>query len=162
MNLSAGAKKELLILFFCKAIFQTALERETIGSIPRERSNKTHKINNQLDRRIKSLMDKITATIDATINQDISDWMRSKTKGLLFSILTRIAQNEIQLETFGLYCLFVNFCERTQPLHSIFNEYTDANLYFDNIDLLKLNAINEDLEADMMRLAYHVISELKG
>ncbi len=51
--MSAGARKDLLVLFFAKAIFQTALEIETVGSTPRERSNKAYRINNQIDRRIK-------------------------------------------------------------------------------------------------------------
>ena len=52
MNLSSGAKRELLILFFVRAIFLTASERTLIGTIPRDRSNKVYSINNQLDRRI--------------------------------------------------------------------------------------------------------------
>lgn len=160
--MSQGAKKELLILFFAKAIFKTALEHEAIGSIPRERSNKAHRVNNQIDRRIKSLMSRIEATIDRTINMEISEWLHSKTKGLLFSVLTRIAQHEVQLETFALYVLFVNFCERKKPLNNEFQEYANAELYFSNIDLLKLTDISDELESKMMNLAYQVISELKG
>lgn len=162
MAISSGAKKELLILFFCKAIFQVALEHNTIGSIPRERLNKAYIINNRIDRRIKSLVERITATIDATITPDIAEWMHSKTRGVLFSVLMRIAQKDIQLETFAFYMIFVNFCERKQKLDDIFIEYTDANLLFDTVDLLKLTNITEELEADMMNLAYKVCYELKG
>lgn len=160
--MSAGARKDLLVLFFAKAIFQTALEIETVGSIPRERSNKAYRINNQIDRRIKSLMARITATIDRTIDVKTSEWLRSKTKGLLFSVLIRIAQHEVQLETFGLYVLFHNFCERDKPLNDDYQEYTNAELYFSNVDLLKLTNISDELENKMMDLAYRVIAELKG
>jgi len=162
MKLSSGAKRELLILFFVRAIFLTASERTLTGTIPRDRSNKVYRINNQLDRRIDSLMQRIDATIDATIDTDNSEWLRKKTSGILSSVLTKIAKFEVQLETFALYLGFINFCERKKPLNNAFKEYSDTDLYFDKIDLLKLANVNDDVEAEMMNLAYKTISELKG
>jgi hypothetical protein len=160
--LSSGAKKDLLVLFFVKAIFQVALESETIGSIPRERDNKLHDINKRIDRRVRALMTRMSNTIDKVINHELAEWLHSKTKGKVFSILTRMAHKDVQLETLGLYMLFVNFCERDKKLDAIFESYVNADLYFDNVDLLKEANVSEDIEAGAMRMAYDVIAEIKG
>ena len=163
MVISAGAKKDLLVLFFAKAIFQVALDRETNGSIQRDREdNKLHKINKRIDRRIQALMGKMENTIDEVITPDIANWLHGKTHGKIFSILTRMAKHETQLETMGLYVMYVNFCERKQKLDKLFHGYTDAGIYFDDIDLLKQTNIDEDIEAVAMNLAYDIVSEIKG
>lgn len=159
---SAGAKKDLLVMFFAKAIFETALTKETNGSIPRDRSNQYHHENKRIDRRISSFMEKMNKTIDQVINADLARWLHSKTHSRIFSILTRMSQTEAQLETLGLYVLYVNFCKRKQKLDDIFTEYQDPNLYFDDIDLIKKTNITDDHEALSMRMAYDVVAEIKA
>lgn len=61
-----------------------------------------------------------------------------------------------------MYLMFRNFCERDKPLADEFKEYDNADLYFGNIDLLKMTNISDELENKMMNLAYQVIAELKG
>lgn len=160
--MSSGAKKDLLVMFFAKAIFETALTKETVGSIPRDRSNQYYHDNKRIDRRISSFMDKMNKTIDKVIDADLARWLHSKTYSKIFTILSRMAKTEAQLETLGLYVLYVNFCERKKKLDDIFLEYTDSSLYFDDIDLIKKTNITEDHEELSMRMAYEIVVEIKS
>lgn len=163
MTLSSGAKRELLVIYFVDAVFRVALEKEAEGTIPRDRTdNKLHKINKRIDRRIMALRDRFHHTANIATDHDVAIWLHGKTKHKVLAALSKVTQYNIQLETFGLYLMYANFCERDKPLDPIFAEYNDPNLYFDEIDLMKMTNITEDDEAVAMNVAYTILKDLKG
>ena len=161
-QLSAGAKKELLVLLFSNAMLKTALNPNVDGAIDRPRENKYHKLNAQIDRRIIALSSHIEKMMEEVITPEMAFWLKRKNESTVIKVLDSIKDDEIQLEMLGLYVMFVNFCERDKKIDPIFQSFTNCDLYFDEIDLLKKTDLTEDVEAEMMKLAYVIIGELKG
>jgi hypothetical protein len=161
-ELSGGAKRDLLILYFAMAIIKVSLGGKSSDTIERDRSNRMHRVNARVDRRMNRIVDMAQQTINDVMTPDLARWVESKTKGSVFSLLSSISDTVMQLDTLAYYILYVNFCERKKPLHEAFRRFTDADLYFDDIDLIKQAGINDDQESGAMKMAYQIVSELKG
>jgi len=162
MTLSQGAKKELLIIYFAKALIETSKLDYVDGVLRRDRSNKLHNDNKKIDRRIDSLFSLLQNTADKLTNSDIAGYLHSKAKNKLLLLTKKLCKDDIQLEMLALYVMLINFCERKNPLDSNFDKYTNANMYFDDMDLIKKTNITEDDEQKMMMIAYDAIAFLKG
>lgn len=150
-------------MFFCNSLFQISLDVEKQeGAIIRDRDNKHHKLNNRIDRRLQTLIEIMKATIDEAMSKEASLYLQKRTKTKIAQLLHTFKNDDVQLETLGFYIMFVNFCERNKKLDDVFKKYTNSDLYFDNIDLLKKANLSENVESEMMRIAYDCVSFLKG
>ena len=135
--MSSGAKRDLLVLFLCKALLEIALDKDASeDSIQRDRTNKHYKLNKKLDSRLNKLYSMLNDTLNKAITKEIAKWLKSKTDFKIYNMLIKIQETEIQLEVLAMYVMYVNFCERDKRLDDIFQAYTDSSLYFDNIDLI--------------------------
>lgn len=162
MSLSSGAKKELLVLFFAKSLIKVSMEFEDESLTVRDKANKYHRENKKYEKQIMSLMDKVEATIDLAMDNEVGIWLKSKTNSTVSYLLKKIGNERVQLDILALYIMYVNFCERKdKKLDDLFEPFTDSKMYFDNIDLLLKVGINEDDEVEMFNLAYFCLEILK-
>lgn len=162
MSLSSGAKKELLVLFFAKSLIKVSREFKDESLIVRDMANKYHRENKKYEKQIMSLMDKVEATIDLAMDNEVGIWLKSKTNSTISYLLKKIADEKVQLDILALYIMYVNFCERNdKKLDSLFEQFTDSKVYFDNIDLLLKVGIKEDDEAEMFNLAYFCLETMR-
>jgi len=160
--MSAGFKRELLILLFVKALLEISLDPiKSEGALQRDRHNKYRKINKKIDDRIATIADKIIVVINRHMDEEFAKWVKCKTNIKIYNLLAKIQEYEIQIEVLALYVMYINFCERKLKLDSALDMFTNSTLYFDNIDLIKNANIDEDTEQSMYYLAYKIIEDLR-
>lgn len=164
--LSSGLKRDLIVLLFANMLLKLSANKHYEGLTYRDRSNKSHKTNARIERRIKKLSDLCESTLDLFAgNFSLTDgeWYRRALHTKVLPTLDYMEQHaKPNLETIGLYVLFVTFCERDKPLDSRLEVFADETLYWSEMDLIKTAGIGDDFENAMMLLAYEVRNTLKG
>ena len=139
--MSSGARKDLLILFFVRALLQISLDKNNKGA-----NNKIKMVINQIDDTIKAIPPGLMATI--------YKWVQSKLDFKMNYLLTKLAQHEAQLEILALHLLQVNFEQRPVLLH-IYKWYQEPNNYVEY-------GITKNQNGAMYKVVVDSISYIKG
>ncbi len=168
MNHSRGTLKEFTVMNFASALLQTSLNGSD-GAIERDKSNKNHKLNKRLDRRIKALREKTKEVLNEIGNNSSRD-AATYTKKRLTKVtdtlqwLEKTEQN-INLEILGIYILFVNFNpneRNNKKLDPAFKWFENSENYMDENAELIGSLLDGDTESDMFLLSYEIIERLKS
>lgn len=160
MKLSSGAKKDLMIIKFCKALLDVAKQEETITDADVSSCS--------LDDCIEDKLTKISDRLQSTINEayksngwELSIWMNKNLDKRIGVTLTKIQAHSVNLEMLALWVAYTNFCERDKPVASMFSEWLEPEQYLDIIELLSHTEVAK-LEGIMFDLSYEIINNIKG
>jgi hypothetical protein len=163
---SSGAKKDLMVLSFCKSMIEVSQKEESVAdaNLHSRDDNKDYKVNKRIDRALERLSEKMTSAINAIYKEggsEVATWVRNNLHKRVGGTLTKIQEEQIDLEMLALWVMYCNFAEKKRPLHKEFEQFVDANQYF-NITELMTNTKVANLEEAMFNTAYDVIAKLKG
>lgn len=166
MSISAGGKRDLLVLQFCQALITVSKTDDVFADddIVNRHSNKDYRLNKRIDKALQALSDRMTRTIEGIIAKDgymLSKWLKSALNSKVAPTLKSITSKTINLELLALWIAFVNFAERDKTLIADFKEYEDANQYFRIIELIGGTEVAR-LEGELFEEAYKVVAILKG
>lgn len=160
MQLSSGAKKDLMIIKFCKALLDVAKQEDTITDTSISSCN--------LDEYVEDKLTKISDRLQSTINEayksngwELSIWVNKNLDKRIGVTLTKIQAHSVNLEMLALWVMFINFCERDKPVASIFSEWLEPEQYLNVIELLSHTEVAK-LEGVMFDLSYEIIKNIKG
>jgi len=156
--ISAGAKKDLLVVSFVHAILNTAKVKgfENVISIPNSKEKK------RIERRCGNIEKACDNAIKSSITPVSEKWFKSQLKSKILKALMLIKDDVVQLESFAIYVLYINFYDnRTKKIDKIFdNVLLDDGFIFDTLDLIS-KAIGRDPD-DMYDMAIKAIGIIKG
>lgn len=166
MSISAGAKRDLLVLQFATALFQISKTDEVFGDddLVKRTNNKYYHLNKRIDKALQSLNDRMSNTISVIIQKEgypLSKWLRAALDSKVMPTLKSITAKTINLELLALWIAFVNFAERDKSLITEFKEYEEANQYFRIIELIGGTEVAR-LEGELFEEAYKIVAILKG
>lgn len=162
MNLSSGAKKDLMVLIFVKALIDYSLTDEQDPQLA-QASGLDYHTNKRLNRGLKKLSDRIQATIGRMYSiggKDLVKWHKSNLDKRIKTTLTDIQMRTINLEMLALRILFLNFCERDAPVHPVYLEYTLVGQYYRLLDVLETTNI-ADIDKELYLLSYDIVGSIK-
>lgn len=164
--ISAGAKRNLLVLEFCQALILVSKTDDVLNDddLIKRPSNKQYHTNKRIDRALEALIGRMGKTIEGIIQKEgapLSKWLKSALNSKVAPTLKAISAKTINLELLSLWCLYVCFSEAKKPLLEEFKEYEDAEQYFRIIDLMSETDIAK-LEGTLFEEAYGVVAILKG
>ena len=162
MSISAGAKKDLMVVYFCYSTIKISLEDIGDAEIKQRKDNKNHKLNKRIDRRLEKLMERLEKTISYFMSDyDVATWIRRNLDKRIGKTLLLIQESTLNLEFLALFILYVNFCERDKPLHAEFQWLEDPDIYFNITELIADTKIS-DLESELFLMAYDIVQNIKG
>lgn len=161
MNISSGAKKDLLVLSFINSILSVAMMEETKTNKDLNIRGGDYKINKKIDRNMIRLQERIHKTITETITPDIAKWIKSNMDKRIGLTLSKIQEQYVNLELMAIWIAYVNFCERDKPLDDRFKWLTDEEQYF-RINEMMQKTDSAKLDDKMFNLAYEIIAMIKG
>lgn len=164
--ISAGAKKDLLVLQFAAALLQVSKTDDVFNDddLIKRVNNKDYHINKRIDRAIEALHGRMGKTINGIMQKEgysLSKWLRAALDSKVMPTLKSITAKTINLELLALWIAFVNFSERDKTLNAEFEEYEDANQYFRIIELIGGTEVAR-LEGELFEEAYKIVAILKG
>ena len=161
MNISSGAKKDLLVLSFIHSILTVSMSEDTKSDDDILKRNGDYRINKQIDRNINRLQERIKSTIDELMTPGIALWIKSNMDKRIGTTLSKIQEEYVSLELMAIWIAFANFCERDKPLDDRFKWLTNEEQYF-RINEIMQKTNSARLEDKMFNLAYEIISMIKG
>ena len=132
--LSAGAKKDLMVLNFCHAIFETSLMSNVVGreQIP------NCKQRNRIMRKCKEVQGICGSLFSKNGYRVGGEWLKSRMISCVYPALLKAESENPQLESFALYVLYINFFDcRKQKVDDIFNPIMEQeDELFEILDLI--------------------------
>lgn len=156
-DLSAGAKKDLMVINFVHAIFETSLMSNVTGreQIP------NCKQRNRIMRKCEDFQNTCGKIFKENGYRMGREWLISRMKTCVEPALRKAESENPQLEAFALYVLYINFFDcRKQKIDDIFNEIIEKEKeLFETLDLIA-EARGEE-PAEMYNLAISTIEILK-
>jgi len=162
--ISQGAKRDLLIIQFCKALLVIANAEETItDSDVMSRNNTQYHLNKKIDRALNKIIYRLQNTIDTLYLEgkaDLSKWVVKNLEPRVGVALTKIQVKTVNLEMLALWILFVNFSEKDRKLHQAFIEWVDANQYFKVLEMM-CNTKIAVLESELFQTSYEIMEYIK-
>ena len=164
--ISSGAKKDLMVLQFCKALLDVSMQDETRKDVDLKNReiNKNYHLNKRIDRAIKKLSDRIQNTITVMFKEggvELSAWVKKNLEKRIGLTLLSLQENSINLEMLAVWVLFVNFCERHKSIHKAFEEYTESDQYFRIIELIGGTSV-ANIEGEMFEISYDIVMRIKA
>jgi hypothetical protein len=159
MRLSSGARKDLLVVKFCKAMFDVAKQDETIA----DADISSCELDNYIEGKLVALSDRLQNTINKAYKNngsELSAWVSKNLDRRIGLTLTRIQAHSVNLEMLALWVLFINFCERDKPIDDLFSEWLEPEQYLNVIELLSHTEVAK-LEGVMFDLSYEIIKNIK-
>lgn len=165
-KISAGARKDLLVLEFCQALILVSKTDDVFNDddIVNRVSNKKYHLNKRIDNALEALSGRMGKTIKGIINREgyeLSKWLKGALNSKVAPTLKAITAKTINLELLSLWILFVNFSEHKKPLIEEFEQYVDAEQYLRIIELISGTEIAK-LESTLFEEAYKIVAILKG
>lgn len=154
--ISAGAKKDLLVLMFAKSLIEESQRTDDEDVLHIESEV-------EIDKAIDDLSQRLSSTIDKLMQehgQELLLWLRRATERRVKEALVKIMVKTISLEMLAVWILYVNFCERDKTIIVEFQEYIATEQYLDIICLLEHTNVSK-LEQALFLEAYNVIGVLK-
>lgn len=154
--ISAGAKKDLLVLMFAKSPIEESQRTDDEDVLHIESEV-------EIDKAIDDLSQRLSSTIDKLMQehgQELLLWLRRATERRVKEALVKIMVKTISLEMLAVWILYVNFCERDKTIIVEFQEYIATEQYLDIICLLEHTNVSK-LEQALFLEAYNVIGVLK-
>lgn len=157
-QISIGAKKDLLIVSFCHAIFSTSKMSNVVGHEP----IKNHKLRNKIMRKCE-MMESICHDIFQANGYRLGPlWLKKNMKKRIIPALAKAEADNPQLESFALYVLYINFLDnRQKKVDEIFKPILDKEDEIFTI-LDDIATAREAEPAEMYELAIKTIEILKG
>ena len=164
--MSAGAKKDLLVLHFVLALFKISKTDEIIkdDGIAVRTVKIEYRLNKRIDRAVNKLIDRMQHTTELLMSKhgnDLAKWIRSHLDSKVAPALKSIVAKTINLEMLALWICFSNFAERDKTLIEELKEYTEANQYFRIIEMLGGTEVAR-LEGELFEESYRIVSILKS
>ena len=164
--LSAGARKDLLLIQFVKSLLDVSKKDTTIddADVHSRVSNKSYKVNKRIDRQLDKLSDKLSETINAMFEKggyETAVWIKKNLSKRVGGTLMKIQESRINLEMLAVWVMYCNFSELKRPLDEDLKWTTDQKQYFQIIDLME-NTELESINRDMFQASYDVIARIKG
>lgn len=164
--ISAGAKKDLLVLQFALALLRVSSDESVFNDediiVRDDKTN--YRLNKRIERGVEKLITKLQETLETLIaanGYDLAKWLRTNLNAKIAPTLKELTSKIINLEMLGLWILFVNFSERKKKLINEFKEYEDADQYLHIIELMGGTAAAR-LEGELFDEAYKIVSRLKS
>jgi len=165
MNLSQGAKKELIVLAFCYALLRVSRETNEID----DNTEGIYYYENSLDSDMQKMINLYLESIENDLEQflfkseDIPKQMhemRHKTVKFQNNTMAIIIKENLSLDVLALYILYLNFCKRESglPLDPIFNEWNDKHRYEFVINTLDTGGFPLKAKVKMYNMAEEIIS----
>ena len=166
VGISAGAKRNLLVLEFCQALILVSKTDDVFkdDDLIKRPLNKQYHTNKRIDRALEALSVRMGKTIEGIIQKEgvtLSKWLKSALNSKVMPTLKAITSKTINLEMLSLWIMYVCFSETNKPLIEEFEEYRDAEQYLRIIELISGTEIAK-LEGTLFEEAYRVVAILKG
>jgi hypothetical protein len=162
--ISSGAKRDLMVLQFCKALLDVSKQDETISDTDvASRGKVDYHLNKRIDRALEKLSKRLQATITSLYEEggkDLAKWSNSNLASRIGTTLTNIQAKTINLEMLALWVLFVNFSERDKAVHPAYSEWLEPNQYFRIIELMGGTEVAV-LEGELFEISYDVVRWIK-
>ena len=164
--ISSGAKKDMLVLQFCKAMLDVSKMEETVNDtdVVSVKNNKNYHLN----KRIQTALDKMSDRMQTTLNTlyidggtSTAEWVRSNMNKRIGSTIKDFQAKTVNLEMLSMWIMYVNFCERDKAIHPLFKEWLDEKQYFRIIELLGGTEVAR-LEGEMFDISYDIVKRIKG
>ena len=166
MKISAGAKKDLMIIGLANALLlirnhDEVKEDKNLTKL----NNKSHKVNKKLGVELDLLQKKLHDTTGKIYfasgdPKKLGEWVRANLDNRITKVL-RCLDKSTSLELLANQILFMNFCDRDKPLHESYQWLTDEDRHYKIFDLLGLtNASNA--EDSTYKDALKAIEIIKG
>lgn len=135
-TISAGAKRDLLIINLAIGLIQTSLNNEDEVKNDKDltkRTNKDYKLNKRIDRRLEKLVDRLQKTQTEVFEKygedgKLGKWVKGKLNSNFLNIFNNLKPN-INLELLANQTLFECFMERDKPLMDEYMWLRDSNSY---------------------------------
>ena len=164
--ISAGAKKDLLILEFCQALLVVSKtdDAKSDNSLVNRQYTTDYHINKRIDRAIDKIIDRAGVTIKSIVAKEgyeLAKWLKMALNNKIVPALKSITTKTINLEMLALWIMFANFSERNKTLIPELREYEDANQYIRVVELIGNTEVAR-LEGELFDEAYNIIAMLKG
>ncbi len=164
--ISAGAKKDMLIVSFVYSLIIISKQAETKedDSLSNRNDNKDHKMNRRIDSSLEKLSQRLQETINnlyAAGGKETTLWMKKNLQKRIGNTLSKLQEERINLEMLGLWVLYCNFSEIKRPLHEEMKWLEDGSQFLNIADLMEKTKIS-DIQGDMNLIAYDVIAGVKG
>ena len=159
MGLSSGAKRDIMIVKFCKALLDVAKQDETIS----DTEISSCSLDNHIEGKLVEIRGRLHNTIDEAYKNDgrsLSEWVNKNLDKRIGVTLTKIQAHSVNLEMLSLWIMYINFCERDKPVNDIFSEWLEPEQYLSVIELLSDTEIAK-LEGEMFDLSYEITRNIK-
>ena len=155
--LSAGAKKDLLVVSFCHAVLETAINHDVMGR--EEIPNCKNK--NRITRRCERLKSNCSDIFRSNITPLSQKWFKSNLQNRVAPALRQAEAENPQLEAFAIYVLYINFLDaREKKIDEMFKPLLNTeNSLFETLDLIT-SAIGREPD-NMYDLAISTLQILK-
>ena len=135
-KISAGAKKDLLIINFVIGLIQTSMRDDDAVKNDKDltkRTNKDYKLNKRIDRRLERLSLMMQETQNAVYRKYGADgslgrWVTTKLNTNLIKLLNKLSA-DTNLELLANQVLFEAFKERNKPLIEEFEWLREFDTY---------------------------------
>lgn len=176
MELSSGARKDLLVATFARSLLTIGrhIRENTMdelkgvkpgqtvdtGKIVERQSNKTYKVNKRLDRRFDKLEDALNETATQLMDPKTAQWQKDNVDKRIGKLLYRIQSEDINPESLAVNILFSNFVEREKPLHEAMAWLAIPGQYYDIEDLIEETPA-EEVTQRMFIIAKESVAEIK-
>lgn len=164
---SMGLVRNLDFIKMIKSMLQESLQYDKNGVEDlqtRSVANKNHKLNNQIDRRIRQQIERLNEfayqqPMEALKKSD----QREEQIKLQVLRVENMARDKVSLELLAFYLLFVRFCEKEK--HKSVQELNKPKFYMDSIELLaKAHWGHESaqaLEETCFNVAYQIQEQIR-
>lgn len=164
MKLSAGARKELMVMQFAYSVIHVSMQEGLDTELIKRENNKNYHINKRIDRRLKALEKKLSDSIVELLQEgghETASWIRKNLDKRVSSFIVELQEKGVNLESLGIWVLFVNFCERKEPLHVKMKWLQDEKQYLEMGDMMSKTEASA-VEGEMFKEAHRVIERIKG
>ena len=153
----SGAKRDLLIINMAIGLITITLEKPEEVKNDKDltqRTNKDHKLNKRIDRRLENLMKRLSETqmtVFTKYGRDgkLSKWVRSNLNSKFINIFNRL-QSNTNLELLANQLLFECFMERDCPVIEEYKWLLDKKVYevFDLLVETEAGKVTEETYED--------------
>ena len=161
--LSMGLVKNMGLLNIVYGMLEVSLKYDD-NELQDRTSNKNHKLNKRIDRRLRTLQQDIQDFIhDQTEENKTELAKRFKKQSHTIRIIEDLVRDEITLEMLAIYVMFVKFCEKEK--HESVAFFNMPDFYMDTIELCRQcdypDISGQELEERCMLRAYEALERIE-
>lgn len=166
MKISAGSKKDLLVIGLCNALLVVSKSQEVKDDKDLTKlDNTSYKVNKRIDRRLNKIQEQLSETqvqfyMDSGNPRELGKWVRTNLDTKLVKVLKSL-NKETSLESLANQILFTNFCDRDKPLHDSFKWLSESKQHDEIFDLIEQTKVSR-IVGNVYNDALNAISIIKG